>query len=371
MPGQPDDRADRAALDPLLDAAPAGFLTVDDSGVVQRANATLAAYVGRDRSEIEGAHIDLLHAAAGRIFYSTHLFPMLRLHGHAEELYLPILHRDGTEIPFLVNGRTRTGGDRPLYDLVLMPMRQRNQLETELLETRNAAQQAAAAKDRFLSIVSHELRSPLAAISGYADLLLRERKGQLTEDQRRYAERIRDAGRHQLALIEDILDFAAIGERRELDAGALAIEEVLTRAEGILALRAQEEGCTLERRPRPAQGSVLADGRALQQVLLNLGQNAIKYGRAGGLIEIVAEQMAGRVQLRVIDQGAGIPPDQLDRIFEPFVQLPRDSAATTAKAGVGLGLAISRDLAHAMGGDLTVESEPGRGSTFTLDLPAA
>ena len=115
----------------------------------------------------------------------------------------------------------------------------------------------------------------------------------------------------------------------------------------------------------------MADGRALQQILLNLGQNAIKYGRAGGRIEIVSEAAGDRVLLRVIDQGAGIDPHQLERIFEPFVQLPRDEGGSAAKAGVGLGLAISRDLARAMGGDLTVESEPGRGSTFTLDLPAA
>ena len=364
-----DEPSPRPPLDPILDTAPCGFLRLDDAGMVVAVNATLADLLGRDRDEIEGRHIDALLSGAGRIFHSTHLFPLLRLHGRAEELYTPILHADGTEIPMLVNGRARDQDGRTVYDLVLVPMRQRNELESELIAARNSAIEAAATKDRFLSIVSHELRSPLAGITGYAELLLRGRKGPLTDDQRRYVERIRDAGQYQAGLIEDILDFAAIGEGRELSRLSVPVEQILARAEAMLALRVQEAGRKLVRTPKPASGAVLADGRATQQILLNLGMNALKYGLEGP-IEITVSEHDATTSISVRDEGEGIAPDQLDRIFDPFVQLPVSDGTETKRKGVGLGLAISRDLARAMHGDLTVVSEPGRGSTFTLRLPS-
>ena len=357
-------------LDPLLDTAPAGFLTVDDAGVIGLANDTLARMVGRSRHELLGRHIDLLLPAAGRIFYTTHLFPLLRLHGRAEEVYIPLLHADGTELPVLINGAVRMGLAEPAYDLVVVPMRGRSRLEDELIAARNAAQEAAAAKDRFHSVVSHELRSPLAGVAGFADLLLRERVGPLTDKQREYVGRIREAAAYQVGLIEDILDFAAIlGERRGIEPVALSVEEIAARAESILAIRAAEDGLSIERSPVPAPGSVMADARAVQQILLNLGTNAIKFSPRDAVIDFTVERLDGRVRLSIRDRGPGIAPDQVERIFEPFVQIePPDGAA---RRGVGLGLAISRDLARSMGGDVTVDSVVGRGSTFTLDLPAA
>ncbi len=365
----PDEQGGPPSLDPILDTAPCGFLRLDEAGIVVAANVTLGGLLGRERSEMEGRHIDTLLSGAGRIFHSTHLFPLLRLHGRAEELYTPMLHSDGSEIPMLVNGRAREEGGRALYDLVLVPMRQRNELEDELIAARNSAIEGAATKDRFLSIVSHELRSPLAGITGYAELLLRGRKGPLTDEQRRYVERIRDAGQYQAGLIEDILDFAAIGEGRELSRLSVPVEQILARAEAMLALRAQEANRTLTRTPKPAPGTVLADGRATQQILLNLGMNALKYGLQGP-IEIAVSQHDAMTSISVRDEGEGIAADELDRIFDPFVQLPVTDGTETKRKGVGLGLAISRDLARAMHGDLTVVSEPGRGSTFTLRLPS-
>jgi signal transduction histidine kinase len=328
--------------------------------------------VGRDRSELVGSHINAILPSAGRIFYSTHVFPLLRLHGRAEELYMPLLHAEGSQVPMLANGRSRAEGEAAVHDLVFVPMRQRSQLESQLIEARNAAVEAAAAKDRFLSVVSHELRSPLAGISGYAELLLRERKGPLADDQRRYVKRIHEAARYQLRLIEDILDFASIDERNVLTTIPLEVEEVLSRAESILTLRAREEGRRLRRQPpRPAKGTVRADPRAVQQILLNLGTNAIKYGRPKSRITLGAQAAGGRIQLTVSDEGEGIAPDQLERIFEPFIQLAPAGGSSNSRKGVGLGLSISRDLARAMGGDLTVESLPGTGSRFTLELPAA
>jgi PAS domain S-box-containing protein len=366
----PESQPSDPSLDPILDAAPAGYLSIDDAGMVRRVNATFAQLVGRARVEIEGRHIDELLPAAGRIFYSTHLFPMLRLHGHAEELFMPLLGADGTTIPVALNGARRRDDGDARYDLVVMPMRERNQLEDKLIAARNAAREAAGAKDRFLSIVSHELRTPITGVSGYADLLLRERAGPLTERQRRYVERIRDAAAYQVDLIADILEFAAIvGEQRPLQPAAVPIEDILVRAESMLAIRAREDGRAIKRQPRPAPGVVRADAGAVQQILLNLGVNAIKFSPRGSEITVRVATQSDRVRMSVTDAGAGIPADERERIFEPFVQLP--GAELSGRRGVGLGLAISRDLARAMGGDITVESALGRGSTFTLELPAA
>jgi signal transduction histidine kinase len=346
-------------------------VSLDDDGVVRLANTTLATMLGRQRADIEERHVDGLLSAAARIFYSTHLFPLLRLHGHADELYLPLLCADGTELPVLASGVTRQRDGAAAHDLVLVPMRQRNQLEDELIHARNAAQEGAAAKDRFLSIVSHELRTPLASISGYADLLLRERRGPLTPQQRQYVERIRDAARYQVDLIEDILDFAALsGQRRSVQPMPMPIEDVVSRTESILAVRAADEKRTIERVPKPASGRVRADRKAVQQILLNLAMNAIKYSPPGTPIGITIREQDGRTRISVSDQGVGIPADQVDRVFQPFVQL-QGSAAAGSKRGVGLGLSISRDLARAMDGDIDLTSEPGKGSTFTLDLPSA
>ena len=355
------------AGEPGIDSLASGVLTVDASGIVVYANATVASMLGREREEIVGRHIDGLLPVPSRIFFSTHLFPLLRVQRVAEEVYLPMLTAGGTELPMLLNGRAR---DEPgfVFDLVIVPMRQRNAMESELIAARNAAQEAAAAKDRFLSIVSHELRSPLVGITGYADLLLRARRGPLTDDQRAYVERIRDAAHYQATLIEDILDFAAVGGNRDIAPTLIGVEDVLARAEGVLVVRADEEGRPLLRRPRPASGAVRADPRAVQQILLNLGTNALKYGTEGTPIEIEADHDGERVRVRVIDAGEGIALDQLERIFEPFVRL-EPSAEGPAGKGVGLGLAISRDLARAMGGDITVSSVVGKGSTFMLELP--
>ena len=353
---------------PTVDILPCGVLTVDASGTVVYGNATLGAMVGRKPAEIVGRHVDSLLPPASRIFFSTHLFPLLRVQRVAEEMYVPLLAVDGTELPMLLNGRARDGDGGFTFDLVIVPMRQRNAMESELIAARNAAEEARAAKDRFLSIVSHELRAPLSGISGFADLLLRARRGPLTDDQRAYVERIRDAARYQATLIDDILDFAAIGEGRELAPTLLRLDDVLARAESFLVVKADEEGRPFVRRPRPAAGTVRADPRAVQQILLNLGTNALKYGRHGTPITIEAQHDGRTARISVIDEGEGIAPDQLERIFEPFVRLA-PSGDRPSQKGVGLGLAITRDLARAMRGDVTAASIVGKGSTFTLELP--
>lgn len=358
-------------MNDLLDEAPCGFLSFDDAGTIELANTTLARLLGYERDALIGKHVDAVFQPGTRIFYNTHFFPLLKLHGRAEEIYLTLRARSGDEVPALANASRRERGGRTLNDCVLVPMRRRRDFERELIQARRAAEEAGQAREKFLSVMSHELRSPLTAIVGFADLLARGVRGPVNERQLAAVERIAEAGRYMSTLIDDILTFA--GLRR--DGATMRVTDVLVadaiaRAEALVVERAREQMLTLVRDDVPTELSVRTDPNRLQQILLNLLTNAVKFTPSGGTIRIGAERDAERVVVSVRDTGLGIDEEMLGQIFEPFVQVHRD-ADETRQQGVGLGLSISRELAREMGGELTAESKLGVGSRFVLILPAA
>jgi PAS domain S-box-containing protein len=232
------------------------------------------------------------------------------------------------------------------------------------------AEAANRAKNEFLTTMSHELRTPLNAIAGYADLLAFGIGGKLSDDQREYVDRIRHSQQHLLAIISDLLDFGRI-EAREVtyQTEPVPLVAVVDDAEPMIQPQAADHQLTLDRGTCAAEAIAFADRDRVKQILLNLLSNAVKFTPAGGRISISCAAANDRVTLTVHDTGIGIPANELGSIFEPFVQLGR--SLTTGHEGTGLGLAIGRDLARAMGGDLTVESTVGQGSVFTLTLPRA
>jgi signal transduction histidine kinase len=250
-------------------------------------------------------------------------------------------------------------------------MEEASRARADAEEARANAEAANRAKSDFLAVMSHELRTPLNAIAGYAELMALGLRGPITEQQQRDLERIRASQEHLLGLISGVLDLSRIETGRvQYDIAPIALGPFLGSLDALVEPQAVAKALALELGSCPSGLTVLADREKLRQVLLNLLSNAIRYTPSGGRITIAAEARDdGTVAVTVRDTGIGIAPEALGQIFEPFVQL--DRSLTRVRDGVGLGLAISRDLARAMGGELTAASAVGTGSTFTLTLPAA
>lgn len=236
---------------------------------------------------------------------------------------------------------------------------------------RKEAETANRAKGEFLAAMSHELRTPLNAIGGYVQLLEMEIHGPITDAQRAALERVQRSEQHLLSLITDVLNFAKIEAGRiEYDLRDVDLSEIVTSSVSLVEPQLAARGLR-GLMSVPATTMVVADAEKLRQILLNLLSNAAKFSNAGGSIIIEVEPPSvsgddGFVRLNVTDTGVGIPHGKHEAIFDPFVQVHRDLRNPTE--GTGLGLAISRDLARGMGGDLTVRSVEGSGSTFTLSL---
>jgi CheY-like chemotaxis protein/two-component sensor histidine kinase len=220
-------------------------------------------------------------------------------------------------------------------------------------------------------MMSHEMRTPLNAILGYAELLELEIEGQINEGQRRNLDRIRVGSRHLLDLINDVLDLARADARRlELDLRPVDAQAVIEEIAALLENQAARKEIVLGTRLSDALPLVSADLQRLRQILTNLVGNAIKFTERGTITIAAAPVTDGsRVAISVTDSGIGIEPDALREVFTEFFQA--DNALTRTYGGSGLGLAISQRLARAMDGEITVTSAPGKGSVFTLTLPAA
>ena len=246
---------------------------------------------------------------------------------------------------------------------------QLEQLNDALLERTEDAENANRSKARFLAAMSHDLRTPLNAIMGYVDLMEMGIHGTVSPEQLGYLRRITRSSEHLLSLINDVLSFAKIEAGHvELDVKTLQAADVLLGLEAIVSPQAAEKGLQLRYEKCDPALALLGDRKKVDQILINLVSNAIKFTPRGGAITISCSFDAQNVHMSVADNGPGIAADHLESIFEPYVQLEGPSAPK-GKHGFGLGLAISREFARSMRGDLTVRSAVGEGSTFILTLP--
>lgn len=240
----------------------------------------------------------------------------------------------------------------------------------ELAVARDRAEAADRVKSAFLATMSHELRTPLNSIIGFTGIILQELAGPLNEEQRKQLEMVRKSARHLLALINDVLDISKIeAGQLEVSMEPFDLRTSISKVVGIIKPLADKKGLALKIHIAPEIDALVSDERRVEQVLLNLLNNAIKFTNQGAVTLRVntatGEQSA--VNLCVEDTGMGIKPENLAILFQPFKQI--DSGLTRNYEGTGLGLAICRRLAALLGGEIRVRSEWGKGSVFTLSLP--
>ena len=241
-------------------------------------------------------------------------------------------------------------------------------IESEMAEAKAAAETANKAKSEFLANMSHELRTPLNAVIGFSELMMHKTFGPLSERYAEYAGLINDAGTHLLSLVSDILDLAKIEAGRftpdfqsfDLKAPALACLALIRR-------RADERHISVTTKLPEGELMVEADSRAIKQILLNLLSNAVKFSRDGGEITLTLAAVQGGVEIKVRDEGIGIPADVLARIGQPFEQASNNPML--AREGTGLGLALVKALAAEHGGKVTVASQENVGTEITVVLP--
>ena len=247
-----------------------------------------------------------------------------------------------------------------------------------LREQTEKALRASTAKSEFLAAMSHELRTPLNAVVGYVDLLAMGIRGPTTDTQQEDFRRIKRSAEHLLSLINQILDLARVEARQiELYPARVVIAELIGDVVALVTPQMERKAITFSATCDPTLVADI-DAERTRQILLNVLTNAQKFTPRGGQVAIacstggsrsgVSAAPADTLWIRVSDTGRGIPAEKLDAIFDTFVQLDRQ-LTPDGEQGLGLGLSISRDLARAMGGDLTVRSVVGEGSTFTLQLP--
>ena len=249
--------------------------------------------------------------------------------------------------------------------LVLLEREHRRREEAE--RARLAAERASKAKGDFLGMMSHELRTPLNAIGGYAELLELGLRGPVTPAQVEDLQKIRRNQRHLSGLISSVLSFVRLDAGRMIyDVTTISVDACLGSMESLVEPQLHVKQVSYTCVPPDPQVTIRADAEKVQQILLNLLDNAIRFTPPGGRIEVRGEVDDARVHVLVSDTGPGVDPARAEEIFEPFVQL---ASGRERGEGVGLGLAISRELARGMGGEVVLRRTPGSGAIFVLSLP--
>ncbi len=289
-------------------------------------------------------------------------------------LFAPMIW-EGTGIGAIVVGRDHVG---PFSDKDIALLKtfadqaviaiQNARLFHEIEDKSRQLEIANKHKSEFLANMSHELRTPLNAIIGFSEVLQEKLFGDVNDKQLDYLNDIHSSGKHLLGLINDILDLSKVeAGRMELDLASFDIASALTNAMTLVRERAQRHNVALRMDVDPALGEVLADERKVKQILVNLLTNAVKFTPDGGSIVVTARREPDALVVAVRDTGIGIAPEDHEAVFEEFRQVGRHY--TNKQEGTGLGLSLTRKFVELHGGRIWVESEPGKGSTFTFTIP--
>ena len=354
----------------MLDSAHDCFIGMDSDGRIVSWNAQAGATFGWPRDEVIGRQLSDTIVPAG--FRSAHIEGLKRFHLSGEapivnrRLELRGLHRDGREFPIEITVTTPVRAGRGyFFGAFVRDISERLRHEDELRLAKESAEAANRAKGEFLANMSHELRTPLNGVIGYAQLLQRDRT--LGPNQRDALDAISTCGSHLLDLINDVLDLSKIeAGRMDIESTPCDIRQVAVDLRYVIEERAQRKGLPFVTEIDTAvPARIILDGRHLRQVLLNLLGNAVKFTAQGQVQLSIALGTAGRLRFDVVDTGIGIEAENLSAVFQAF----RQTRSGAELGGTGLGLTISHRLVRGMGGELKVESTPGKGSRFYFELP--
>jgi len=279
------------------------------------------------------------------------------------------LRKDGTEFPVEISLSPLETDGGLLVTSAIRDMTGQRQAECALQEKNAELERANKAKDSFLASMSHELRTPLNGIIGFAEFLSDGKPGTINAKQKEYLEDILNSGRHLLHLINDILDIVKIqAGKLELNPETFRLADVIAEVRAGVNPIAQNKHIQVEIEIAPGLGVVNLDEQRFRQVLYNLLSNALKFTADAGEVKIIAGfDGSHRLRISVRDTGIGINPEDIKRLFKEFEQL--ETGTDRRFDGTGLGLALTRKIVEMQGGTIHVESEAGKGSTFTVILP--
>jgi PAS domain S-box-containing protein len=363
----------------ILESTGEGIFGVDDGGRLMFINEAGAKLLGYDKAELHGQAIhDLIHhtRADGR-HYPVEECPMHAAFadGTASKIDDEVLWRkDGTSFAVeYTSAPLRKNGALVGAVIVFHDITERKIAEAELLQARDAAQEASRAKSAFLANMSHELRTPMNAIIGYSEMLIEESEDLEPDEFVPDLKKIHGAGSHLLSLINDILDVSKIeAGKMDLNLEAFAIRDMISDIAGTVDTLVRKRNNVFAIEADDDIGEMTSDLTRVRQTLFNLVSNAAKFTE-DGRITLAASRTQGQsgrewLVFDVSDTGIGIPPEKIEMLFEEFTQA--DDTTTREYGGTGLGLAITRRFCELLGGTIACRSEVGKGSTFTIRLPA-
>ncbi|WP_214045249.1 PAS domain-containing sensor histidine kinase [Methanomethylovorans sp.] len=353
----------------IFEKSPLGIIHFDTSGVITQCNKSFVDIVG-----VEGEHIigniiglDLLRSDASKEVKEC---VTAVLSGKPENYSGNSFSFMGTRdtpirasfAPVITEDKAIAGGICIVEDIT-----ESKKAREALIHAKNVAEEASRTKSEFLSNVTHELRTPLNAIMGFSDLLQESIEDKLNENQRKYLNNIMAGGKDLLDVINNILDVSNIeAGKTNLELEDIHLEILINDVITEMSSFASKKNVTLQKELDPQIELIKADRNKLQQILINLVSNGIKFGKEGGFVKIRAKQMHDMMHIEVIDDGIGISAEDKQKLFKPFIQL--DSSSTRKYKGNGIGLYIVKQFVDLHGGNVWLESEVGKGSTFTFTI---
>jgi len=355
----------------LLENAPDSMVIVDETGTIVLINKQTERLSGYSRDELIGEKLGILMPEDCQDSYPADWKSYFEQHCCGEDLNgqidITIRSKDGSEAPAEVSLSPLCTGDGMLVSAAVRDVTARKQMEADLIEAKDIAEEAAQAKSDFLANMSHEIRTPMNSIIGMSHLVLQTG---LTAKQHNYVDKVHRSAEFLLGIINDILDFSKIeANKLELDCSEFYLDSLLTNLANIVGLKAEEKGLELLFDIAPdVPPTLLGDSLRLGQVLTNLGTNAIKFTETGEVVisvnKVAEEDDKTTLQFSVTDTGIGMTEEQQTRLFQPFSQA--DVSTTRKYGGTGLGLVISKKLTEMMGGEISVDSTPEKGSCFSF-----